>query len=132
MTKVAVPVSGGVFCTHFGGAEAFALFTVDESGAIADRNVAMPPPHERGVYPKWLRSQGVTAVVAGGMGPRASTMFNAYGIDVVLGVTAGDPEMVVKEYLAGRLQSTGSLCEGGGLHACGDHGQHGQTHRHGW
>jgi predicted Fe-Mo cluster-binding NifX family protein len=122
MAKIAVPIANQDFCAHFGGAEAFAMFTVDETGgAIASAEVLTPPPHERGAFPMWLRSQGVTAVLAGGMGPRASSMLVAYGIDVVLGVEGRHPEMLAREYLAGRLTSSGSLCAGGGLHACGGH-----------
>ena len=121
MRTIAVPVTGNDFCSHFGGADGFALFAVDDRGAIASATVAVAPPHERGVFPKWLQSQGVTAVLAGGMGPRASTMFAAYGIDVVLGIASGSPEALAREYVAGRLKSTGSLCEGGGLHDCGHH-----------
>jgi predicted Fe-Mo cluster-binding NifX family protein len=122
MKRVAVPVANQEFCAHFGGAEAFAMFTVDESGqAIAGVEVLTPPPHERGAFPVWLRSQGVTAILAGGMGPRASSMLNAFGIDVVLGIGGGHPESLVRDYLAGRLASSGSLCAGGGLHDCGGH-----------
>jgi predicted Fe-Mo cluster-binding NifX family protein len=122
MGKIAVPIANQEFCTHFGGAEAFAMFTVDETGkVISTAEIMNPPPHERGAFPMWLRSQGVTAVLAGGMGPRASSMLVAYGIDVVLGVEGGHPETLVREYLAGRLASSGSLCAGGGLHACGGH-----------
>ncbi len=64
---IAIPVCEGKFSSHFGGADAFALYTIDE----ADRKVirhetAAPPEHGRGVFPMWLRNKGVTPVLAGG------------------------------------------------------------------
>ena len=105
--KIAVPVHQGRFCGHFGGAEAFALYTVDEeSRTISDRELGAPPEHGRGVFPMWLRQQGATVVLAGGMGPRAANIFAHHGVEVVLGVVGEDPERMVRNYLAGTLEST--------------------------
>jgi predicted Fe-Mo cluster-binding NifX family protein len=121
MMKIAVPVASGRFSEHFGGAEGFALFTADEtSRAITGREMVAAPPHERGAFPVWLRSRGATAVLAAGMGPRASQMLAAYGIEVVLGVNGDDPETLVEAYLEGRLAGGESSCEGG-FHDCGEH-----------
>lgn len=121
MMKIAVPVVSGRFSTHFGGAEGFALFTADEtSRAITAREVVTAPPHERGAFPVWLRSCGATAVLAGGMGPRATQMLAAYGIEVVLGVDGEDPESLARAFLEGRLVGGESSCEGG-FHDCGEH-----------
>ena len=128
MRVIAVPLAGRQFCPHFGGAEEFALVTVDDGGNRAvSVEIAAAPPHERGAFPAWLREQGVNAVIAGGMGGRASGMFSAYGIEVVLGVEGGEPESLARAFVEGRLPSRGSLCAGGGLHDCNghDHGQEG-------
>jgi predicted Fe-Mo cluster-binding NifX family protein len=122
MLRIAVPVADGRFCPHFGGAESFALFTADpDARSVTGREEARPPAHERGVFPAWLRSQGVTSVLAGGMGARASAMFAAYGIEVVMGISGDDPAELVAAYLDGRLASSGEPCCGGGLHDCGHH-----------
>lgn len=119
---VAVPTRDGRFCSHFGGAETFTLFTVDEStGAIVARSAGAPPEHGRGVYPVFLRQQGVHVVLAGGMGQRASGIFAHHGIEVVLGVDGDDPEAMVRQYLACTLASTGELCHDHGHHDCGHH-----------
>lgn len=121
--KIAVPLREERFSTHFGGAEAFALYTVDAATRqVCQREVVEPPEHGRGVFPMWLRRQGTTVILAGGMGPRASDMFNQHGIDVMLGVGGDDPDAVVQDYLAGNLQSTGELCHEHGFHDCDHHG----------
>ncbi len=122
MSKIAIPVAGGRVSPHFGGAEAFALFTTDPaSEAVAGREDLRPPAHERGVFPAWLREQGVTTVLAGGLGGRAVAMLEGYGIEVVIGVQGSDPAAVVADYLAGRLATSGEACRGGSLHDCGHH-----------
>ncbi|MEW5763563.1 MAG: NifB/NifX family molybdenum-iron cluster-binding protein [Acidobacteriota bacterium] len=121
--KIAVPMADGRFSDHFGGADSFGLFEVDEPArSIVSKASLQAPPHERGAFPRWLREQGAEVILAGGMGPRAAQMFEAYGIRVVAGVVARDPEIAVQEFLAGSLHTSGALCSGGHLHACGDHG----------
>ena len=119
---IAVPIRDGQFSSHFGGAETFALYTVDEaSRKITERLQAAPPEHGRGVFPMWLRKQGVTTVLAGGMGPRASDIFASHGIDVVLGAEGDEPEVMVQAYLDGTLTFSGELCHDHGFHDCGNH-----------
>lgn len=121
--KVAVPMIQGRFSDHFGGAEGFGLFEVDEgSKTIVSRSFCVAPPHERGAFPRWLRDQGAKVVLAGGMGPRAMQMFEHFGIEVVAGVRGDDPAALVQSFVNGTLQATGEGCSGGHLHHCGDHG----------
>lgn len=128
--KIAVPIQHGRFCSHFGGADAFAIFPVDAATRTpTDPQFGSPPEHGRGVYPSWLRRQGATVVLAGGMGPRAIEIFDRQGIEVVLGVNGSDPEAMVRSYLKGTLESTGEVCHDNGFHDCG-HG-HGQGQGHG-
>jgi predicted Fe-Mo cluster-binding NifX family protein len=119
---IAVPVCQGRFTSHFGGADAFALYTVDDTNRrVSSSAVAVPPEHGRGVFPIWLRNQGVTTVIAGGMGPRASDIFLGQGIEVVLGAEGDDPEVIVRSYLEGTLSTSGELCHDHGFHDCGHH-----------
>ena len=119
---VAVPIRDGRFCPHFGGAETFSVFTVDEAtGRIVDRRTDAPPEHGRGVFPVFLQQQGVDVVLAGGMGQRASSIFAHHGIEVVLGVEDDEPTRLVERFLAGTLASTGEPCHDHGHHDCGEH-----------
>ena len=124
--KIAIPLHQGKFCEHFGGADAFALYSIDEvNGDIGDRFLGTPPEHGRGVFPVWLRQQGATVVLAGGMGPRAVNIFNHHGIEVMLGIQGEDPEGIVRGYLEGTLKTTGQVCHDHGFHDCGhDHVHH--------
>ncbi|MCU0305252.1 MAG: hypothetical protein MUC56_14465 [Thermoanaerobaculales bacterium] len=126
--KIAIPLHEGRFSQHFGGADEFGLYTVDTTtGAVCERRRDVPPEHGRGIYPVWLRQQGATVVLAGGMGPRAVDIFTAQGIEVVLGVQGDDPEAVVRGFLDGTLVATGEACHDHGFHDCGhDNGDNGR------
>ena len=124
--KIALPTVGGLFSNHFGGADAFSFFEVDEAErSIVSRATLHAPPHEHGAYPRWLREQGAQVVLAGGMGPRAVQMFDHFGIMAVTGVVGRDPESIVKHYLTGTLDTSGGQCGGVHMHGCGGHG-HGE------
>jgi len=126
--KIALPLHNNKFSSHFGGAEAFALYTVDEqSNNVTSRELMTPPEHGRGVYPVWLKKQGASVVLASGMGPRAADIFTSMGIVVMLGVQGEDPDELVQQYLAGTLVGSGSLCHEHGFHDCGHHEQRGGT-----
>ena len=117
MKKIAIPVLSGRFSSHFGGAEGFALFDVDENeGRIVDRIDHPAPPHAMGSFPAWLRDQGVDVILAAGMGPRAVEMLQASGVEVVLGASGDDPDDLVQAWLNGTLTATGESCH--------DHGHH--------
>lgn len=118
--KIAIPMQEGRFCEHFGGAEAFAFYTVNErSRSIGNRHLGAPPEHGRGVFPVWLKQQGATVILAGGMGPRAANIFASHGVEVVLGVQGEDPEKIARSYLEGTLETTGEVCHEHGFHDCG-------------
>jgi predicted Fe-Mo cluster-binding NifX family protein len=97
---------------HFGHCEKFALIDVDEEKkTILNREDVAAPEHAPGLLPRWLHDRGAGLVLAGGMGMRAQQLFESYGIRVVVGAPADDPETVVKEYLAGTLRTGQNICD---------------------
>lgn len=110
--RYAVPVSGGVMSPHFGHCEQFALFDVDEQKKeITRKDLVNSPGHQPGLLPAWLAEQGVSVVIAGGMGSRAQGLFQQNNIGVVLGTLEGDPEKAVLSYLDGRLATGDNICD---------------------
>lgn len=110
--KYAVPVTKEVVSSHFGHCSHFALFAVDEqTGVITNKDVVASPGHEPGVLPAWLAEQGVSVVIAGGMGNRAQDLFQQNRIKVVVGAPDGDPEKIVVDFLNGSLMAGENLCD---------------------
>ena len=110
--KIAIPTVNGMLCQHFGHSDQFAVLTVDtEKKTISTSQLMSPPPHEPGVLPRWLQEQGVTVVIAGGMGQRAQQLLREYGIEVLVGAPQGSPEQIVQTYLKGSLQTGDNLCD---------------------
>jgi len=110
--RYAVPVSGGMVSTHFGHCEQFALFDVDEERReITGKELIPSPGHQPGLLPEWLAEQGVSVVIAGGMGSRAQSLFNQNHIGVVIGALEGDPEKAVLNYLNGTLATEDNICD---------------------
>jgi ATP-binding protein involved in chromosome partitioning len=107
---IAVPVNGGRLSLHFGHCEHFALFTIADKGVSERRNL-IPPAHEPGVLPAWLKDNGANLVITGGMGQRARMLFERSGIEVVCGAEPLDPEEVVRLYLEGDLTVGDNACD---------------------
>lgn len=110
--KIAVPVSDGKLSMHFGHCERFAMLDVDPGKKeILGRVDLDAPPHEPGLLPRWLADKGANLIIAGGMGRRAQDLFSDSGIRVIVGAPAGSPEDVVRDYLAGTLETGGNVCD---------------------
>lgn len=109
--KVAIPVTQGILHPHFGHSEQFAIFQVNpETKQVQTSQMLPPPPHEPGVLPNWLADQGVTVVLAGGLGKKAETLLASRGIEIVTGVPEQSPEMALQQYLDERLTTEGNPC----------------------
>ena len=110
--RYAIPVSGGVVSLHFGHCEQFALIDVDEDKKeIIKKELVPSPGHEPGLLPQWLAEQGVSFVIAGGMGSRAQNLFQQNNIGVIIGTMENDPEKAVLSYLDGKLATGDNICD---------------------
>ena len=110
MKKFAIPVENGQLCSHFGHCQQFAIIQVDNNKALQP-DYLTPPPHEPGLLPKWLGQQGVTNIIAGGIGQQAINLFNKQNITVTVGAQAKLPIILVEEWLADSLISGENSCD---------------------
>ena len=110
--KFAVPVTGGMVSSHFGHCEQFAFFDVDEQNKqIVRKELVASPGHQPGLLPEWLAEQGVSLVIAGGMGSCAQDLFQQNRIGVITGILESDPEKGVMSYLNGVLATGDNTCD---------------------
>ena len=110
--RFAVPVVGGMISPHFGHCEQFAFIDVDEATKTVVQKQFVPSPgHQPGMLPIWLAEQGVSAILAGGIGSRAQALFYENRINVIVGVVESDPETAVLKYLNGSLTTVDNVCD---------------------
>ena len=110
--RYAVPIADGKVAAHFGHCSHFALFDVDETrSAIIRKEVVASPGHQPGFLPGWLAEEGVSVVIASGMGSRAQALFTENHIEVVVGVLGDDPEKTVLDYMKGALATGDNVCD---------------------
>lgn len=117
--RIAIPLAENRLAQHFGHCEQFVLYDVDmEKKEVKETTRVVPPPHEPGILPPWLASQGVGVIITGGMGQRALMLFKQQGITVLMGALSEDPLAVVRKYLNKSLVTGQNVCDHG-EHSCG-------------
>ena len=121
--KIAIPSANGRLCGHFGHCEDFTFAELDlENKEIKNIETKVPEDGISCQSANWISEQGVSVVLAGGMGGRPLEIFARNGIKVI----AGCPEMEVKEilqaYMEHELQAGENTC-GGEHHHCHGHNQ---------
>lgn len=102
--KIALPTEDGHLHEHFGGCRHFALMEVNaETKETLRTEMVSAPEHQPGLFPRWLRAQGVEVVIVGGVGRRALANFAQHGVSVRAGLAGESVEAQVTAFLEGRL-----------------------------
>lgn len=109
MKKFAIATENGQLCSHFGQSEQFAIIEV-ENNQVIQENRLTPPEHKPGLFPRWLGKQGVTHVIAGGIGERAQKLFNRKNIEVSICAELKTPQELVNEWLNCTLVTAPKTC----------------------
>lgn len=107
--KVAVATEGGYVAQHFGRCPEYTIFEIQDND-IKDKKIVPNPGHRPGFLPKFLAERDVTCIIAGGMGSRASMLFQQHNIETITGVM-GPVDEVIKRYIKGELKAGPSLCD---------------------
>lgn len=125
--KIAVPVtSDNQIDSHFGHCESYSVFTITDKKEIAEKKRVNSPQGCgcKSDIASVLAADGVTVMLAGGIGGGAINVLNNSGIDVIRGCS-GDATEVVRLYLSGLVEDSGSSC-----HQHEVHRGHGHDHSH--
>jgi predicted Fe-Mo cluster-binding NifX family protein len=110
--KIAVPVTkANQVDGHFGHCESYNVFTISEKNEITEvKNVKSPQGCGcKSDIAYILASDGVSVMLAGGIGGGAVNVLNSNGIQVIRGCS-GNASEVVKLYLSGLVEDSGSSC----------------------
>jgi predicted Fe-Mo cluster-binding NifX family protein len=118
--KIAVPVTKeNQIDGHFGHCESYGVFTITEDKEISNVKSVQSPQGCgcKSDIASVLAADGVSLMLAGGIGGGAINVLNNSGIEVIRGCS-GNATEVVKLYLKGMVEDSGSSCQ--------QHESHGQ------
>jgi predicted Fe-Mo cluster-binding NifX family protein len=110
--KIAVPVTKeNQIDSHFGHCESYSVFTISDKKEIAGiENVESPQGCGcKSDIANVLAADGVTIMLAGGIGIGAINVLNNSGIEIIRGCS-GDAIEIVKLYLSGLVEDSGFSC----------------------
>ena len=130
--KIAVPVtSDNQVNGHFGHSESYSVFTISDSKEITEiKSVESPQGCGcKSDIASALSSDGVTVMLAAGIGDGAVNNLNINGIEVIRGCS-GNAAEVVKLFISGLVEDNGSSCDHHGSHHSHHHAEHVHDHGH--
>jgi predicted Fe-Mo cluster-binding NifX family protein len=118
--KLAISTEGGNVAAHFGRCPAYTLIDITDGNVVAREEIPNPG-HEPGFLPGYLADRGVGCIIAGGMGPRAQSLFAQRNITTIIGVQGPIPD-VLEKFLKNELEAGEDLCDHhhGQGHQCGE------------
>lgn len=123
--KIAISTDGYSVSAHFGRCPNFTIIEV-ENGRLIKKELISNPGHSTGYLPRFLYDKGVSCIIAGGMGRRASSLFAEKGIQTIVGID-GKIDEVIAEITKGTLEGGENICSPGLGKGYGvdktDHGQ---------
>ncbi|MBE6623550.1 MAG: dinitrogenase iron-molybdenum cofactor biosynthesis protein [Ruminococcaceae bacterium] len=125
--KIAVTYENGNVFGHFGHAEQFKIYEI-ENGAVVASEVVDTNGSGHGALAQFLCDMGVNALICGGVGMGARIALDEAGIKLMPGVS-GSADDAVQSYISGTLNfnpdaqcnhhhESGHECE---PHECGGH-----------
>ncbi|WP_111706939.1 NifB/NifX family molybdenum-iron cluster-binding protein [Lutibacter citreus] len=112
MKKIAIPVNENKEIEdHFGQCDFYEIYTIVEGNKIQEVNIL---ESEQGCGCKSniasvLAENGVTTMLAGGIGQGAINVLNQSNIDVIRGCS-GKTKSIVEQYLNGKILDSGETC----------------------
>jgi predicted Fe-Mo cluster-binding NifX family protein len=109
--KIAISTDGEFISAHFGRCPTFTIVDI-ENNEVVKKETVDNPGHHPGFIPQFLHQRGVEYIVAGGMGARATELFNETGIKTIVGIS-GKIDDTIEKLKKGTLENKESLCKPG-------------------
>ncbi len=130
--KIAAPVTKEMTIdSHFGHCEQFVVYETGETGTIVQKKIIASPSGCgcKSSIALTLANEGVTLMLASGIGAGAISVLAQSGIQVVRGCE-GLAEQAVIEYIEGRIKDNGESCMQHEQHHHTGHQNGGCQHHH--
>jgi predicted Fe-Mo cluster-binding NifX family protein len=110
--KITLPVKGNnTIDEHFGHCDFFSIYSISEKNEIEDVQTIKSPQGCgcKSNIASVLSQEGVTLMLAGGIGAGAINAMNSAGIEVIRGCS-GNAAEIVKLYVSGMVKDSGENC----------------------
>ncbi len=107
--KVAISTDQGYVSAHFGRCQSYTIVEI-EDGRILNKGEISNPGHQPGFLPEYLSAKAVNCIIAGGMGPRAQSLFAQKNIETIIGVQ-GPVDEIIEKFLAQEIEAGEDLCD---------------------
>lgn len=105
IVRVAIPVENNMLSPHFGHAENFLFFDI-EDGKILSTEITPTPEHMEGSFPEWIKSNKANVVIVSGIGPKAVEILENSGITVITNVVPDKPRKLVEDFINNKLDTS--------------------------
>lgn len=109
--RIAISTDGANVSAHFGRCPSFTIIET-ENGKLIKKELISNPGHSTGYLPQFLHDRGVSCIISGGMGRRASGLFAEKGIQTIVGID-GKIDEVVDKIIKGTLEGGENICSPG-------------------
>ena len=110
MKRIAIPISKNELSEFFGECNHYEIFEIDKE-IINCKFVDIPLNMDISELPKWLKTQGVSDVIAYKVNKKIISLFAANKVNLFVGVDRKSPRDLIDDYLQGKLQSDKNIIE---------------------
>lgn len=104
MKRIAIPIVNNRLSEFFGECEAYEIYDVERK-IMGRQSAGIPEGIAIDELPGWLEKQGVTDVITFKVNPKIIRLFAARKVNLYVGVSLGNPDNLIDEYLQGKLES---------------------------
>jgi len=110
--RISISTNGKHVSEHFGRSTEFIIADII-GGELVKIKTIPNPDHSPGAVPKFMHENCVNRIICGGIGAKATLLFNKYNIQVIAGVS-GNVDDVIKSFTNGTLVASGkNMCTPG-------------------
>jgi len=104
MTKIAIPVKDNLLCRSFNSCTYFLIYEIRDK-KIVSKKINLYPDEFRANIDQWSGDSGITDVIAHYIDNKTLTILTSTKIDLFVGVNITTPDVLVDEFLNGKLKS---------------------------
>jgi predicted Fe-Mo cluster-binding NifX family protein len=106
--KIAISTDENFVSAHFGRCPSYTIVDI-ENNQIVNKEIIDNPGHQPGFIPQFLHQKNVDCIICGGMGSRAASLFEEFGIKTIVGIT-GQINETIEKFLKNELKSSNNTC----------------------